>query len=364
MQITQELINRFFKNECSLDEVDILIKYFSANKEALEKYMSKKEWDNNDIDESLNEEQSAILLSTLQKQLFNKQKTRLFAIHDIRFKAIVAAASVVLLVMSGWWFISNNNGATSASTVVKKDVPATETEPGFIWQVVTNEGSNARLVKLEDGSVITLYKNSTVKYPQSFPGNTRPVQLNGDAFFQVAKNKLKPFIVYTGNLSTTALGTSFRITAFDEGRSAINVKLLTGKVVVKSIHAMPDWKKDRFLLPGELLTYNARTAALVVAKFAPEAKAASNVSRLPQNRHVVKELKFNHTALNEVMNKLALLYDVKINFSDGDLQGMNFTGSVNEYDDVKTILKMIAQMNELQVDQTQDGFSLVSPKKQ
>lgn len=363
MQITQELINRFFKNECSLEEVDIIIKYLSANRDALEKYMSIREWDNNDVEESLNEEQSAMLMASLQKQLFGKPKNRVFAMYNFRLKVVAAAASVLLLVMSGWWFISKSNVATNAATVVKKDLPAVETDPGFTWQVITNNGSGAKLIKLEDGSLITLFKNSSVKYPQSFSGNTRPVQLNGDAFFQVAKNKLKPFIVYAGNLSTTALGTSFRITAFDEGRSVINVKLLTGRVVVKSIHAMPEWKKDQFLLPGELLTYHSRTAAVLVSKFAPEINTATNVSRTPKSRHVIRELSFNNTALNEVMIQLAALHNVKIDFSEGDLQGMNFTGTVNEYDDLKTILRLIGQMNELQVDQTQDGFSLVSPKK-
>jgi transmembrane sensor len=364
MQITQELINRFFKNECSAEEVDFVVKYFSENEDAVENNISKTEWDNIDTEVGLNAEQSKKLLSSLKKQLFPKQNASLFLIHRIPLKAIVAAASVVLLILSGWLFTSGKNEATNTAAI-KREKPLIDNNAGERnWRVVKNTENKKLVIALEDGSVITLFKNSVVQYPNPFTGNVREIELNGDAFFEVAKNKQRPFIVYSGNLSTTALGTSFRITAFDEGRSSVNVKLMTGKVVVKSISEMPDWKKDHFLLQGEQLTYNAQTATVVVTKFLPEKKTASNISRITQNKHVVKELQFNNTALNEVINQLAALYNVKISFSDADLQGMNFTGTVNEYDDLKAILKMIGQMNELQVDQTQEGFSLVSPKKQ
>ncbi len=363
MQITQELINRFFKNECTSDEADLVINYFSANKDAFEKYMSKAEWDNMDTKEALDAEQSKVLLALLKQQLFNKRDTGLFAINGFLFKAMVAAASVILLVVSGWWFGSKHNSTFSTAVVSKKAVPFSDSASVLNWKVVRNTRKNERVIKLEDGSVITLFKNSVVKYPDPFTANERAIELNGDAFFEVAKNRLKPFIVYAGNLSTTALGTSFRITAFDEGKLAVNIKLLTGKVVVKSIRTTSNWKKDRFLLPGDLLTYNANTTAVLVTRFTIENKAIPNISQKPQRDHIAPELRFNSTSLREVMNAISALHHIKISYNDTDLQGMNFTGIINEYDDVRAILKMIAQMNELQVNQTPEGFNLISMQK-
>ncbi|MCW3090023.1 MAG: hypothetical protein JWP81_1092 [Ferruginibacter sp.] len=363
MQISQELINRFFLNECSSDEVDLVTKYFSANKDAFEKYMGKAEWDIIDTGEDLDTEQSKILLVSLRQQLFNKRKVGLFAMNHIPFKAILAAASVILLIASAWWFTAKSNIGKNGVPTGDQAVLVRHNEPGLNWLVVRNTGKNARVLKLGDGSVVTLFKNSILRYPDPFASNIRAIELNGDAFFQVAKNKLKPFIVYAGNLSTTALGTSFRITAFDEGKLGITIKLLTGKVVVKSVDAAAKWKKDRFMLPGDLLTYNTPTAAVLVTRSAPKNETIANISRKLQRDIAGSELRFNSTPLNEVINSIATLHHIKINYSDADLQGMNFTGIIKEYDDVQTILKMIAQMNELQVNQLPEGFTLSSLQK-
>ena len=360
MQITQELINRFFINECSSEEVDLVIKYFSENKDAFENYMSKAEWDNTDDEEDLDQEQSKILLASLKQQLFNKRRVEGLTIP---FRAIMAAASVILLLVCGWWFIGKSNRPTNTVADNNKAILVADNEPTLNWKLVKNTGKKPLIIKLEDGSVITLFENTVVKYPVPFASGKRTIELNGDAFFQVAKNKFKPFIVYAGNLSTTALGTSFRITAFNEGKLGVDVKLITGKVVVKCVHAMVNWKEDRFLLPGDLLSYNAPTAAVLVSRFDTKKEAVANVSEKSQKRPLAAELRFNNTALNEVMKSIAALYHVKISYVDTDIQDMNFTGTVNEHDDVAVILKMITRMNELQVDQTPVGFKISGSQK-
>ena len=364
MQIRQELIDRFFINECSSDEVDLVIKYFSENKSAFEKYMGKEEWDNMDSDKDLDKEQSKILLASLKQQLFNKRNVAGLTMNAIPFQAIMAAASLILLLVCGWWFMGKNNRVANTAAVINKEVRVAGSKPRLNWKLVRNVGKSPMVIKLEDGSVITLSKNTVVKYSVPFASNNRTIELNGDAFFQVAKNKFKPFIVYTGNLSITALGTSFRITAFNEGRLEVNVKLVTGKVVVQSIHAMTNWKGDCFLLPGDLLRYNAHTAAVFVTRFNPRKEAIADVSIKPQKKPLAIELRFNNTALNEVMKSIASLHHIKISYSEADIQNMNFTGTVNEYDDVAVILKMIARMNELQVDQTPEGFKISGSQKQ
>ena len=364
MQITQELINRFFINECSSEEVDLVIKYFSENKDAFENYMSKTEWDSVDDEEDLDKEKSEILLASLKQQLFNKRKVKVLTINAIPFRAIIAAASVILLLVCGWWFMGKSNRSTNTAAVSKKAILVANNKPSSNWKLVRNTAKNPLIIKLEDGSVITLSKNTVVKYPVPFASDKRTIELNGDALFQVAKNKFKPFIVYAGNLSTTALGTSFQITAFEEGKLGVDVKLITGKVVVKCIGARANWKKDRFLMPGDLLSYNAHTAAVFVSRFGKENKAIANVARKLQKAPVARELRFNNTALIEVMKSIASLHHIKINYIDTDIQDMNFTGTVNEYDDVAVILKMIARMNELQVDQTPEGFNITGLQKQ
>lgn len=91
-------------------------------------------------------------------------------------------------------------------------------------------------ITLPDGSLAWLNADSKIQYAANFEGNTRTIVLEGEGYFEVKKNASKPFIVKSGKVSTTALGTSFNIQAYPED-STIQVALLTGKVQVKSPQA-------------------------------------------------------------------------------------------------------------------------------
>lgn len=83
---------------------------------------------------------------------------------------------------------------------------------------------------LHDGSKVILNSGSTIKYVKNFEPDKRILYLNGEAFFEVMKDSLRPFSVITGDVMTTALGTSFNISAYNNEEQ--NISLLTGKVAV------------------------------------------------------------------------------------------------------------------------------------
>jgi len=105
--------------------------------------------------------------------------------------------------------------------------------------------SNYFQVGLNDGSRIYLNSASNISYPQNFSEN-RSVKLQGEAFFEVARDTLHPFIVETQNLITTVLGTSFNIKSFSE-ESNTSLVLATGQVKAE-IKGVDD---PFLLLPGE-----------------------------------------------------------------------------------------------------------------
>lgn len=84
---------------------------------------------------------------------------------------------------------------------------------------------------LSDGTEITLNSGSTITFPETFEGHKREVSLIGEAFFEVAKNVNKPFIIKSGDLQTTVLGTSFNINAYPNSDN-IAVTVATGKVQI------------------------------------------------------------------------------------------------------------------------------------
>jgi len=114
---------------------------------------------------------------------------------------------------------------------------------------VSTRAGEHRIIKLTDGSTIWLGAKSSIHYPLVFKEATREITFEGEAFFEIAKDKKHPFVVHTGNTSTRVLGTSFNITAL-KNKSGIIVALITGKV------AFTDGKTEMQLLPGHQIVYN------------------------------------------------------------------------------------------------------------
>ena len=108
--------------------------------------------------------------------------------------------------------------------------------------------------KLPDGSMVWINSGSQLKYFDDTLTNTRNVQLSGEAFFEVVKNPLKPFIVRTQSISVEALGTSFNVREYKAGKDP-EVALLTGKVAVTKLEGHDALME---LLPGEKAVISSR----------------------------------------------------------------------------------------------------------
>lgn len=105
---------------------------------------------------------------------------------------------------------------------------ATET----VYNTLFNpRGSKVVNLTLNDGTKVWLNSESSLKYPTAFAGNTRNVEITGEAYFEVAHNKTKPFYVTKGDMQVLVLGTHFNINTYDDEES-IKVTLLEGSVNV------------------------------------------------------------------------------------------------------------------------------------
>ena len=127
-----------------------------------------------------------------------------------------------------------------------------------------NSKGTKSIIELADGSKIWLNADSKIEYPSAFEGTTREVSLNGEAYFEVAKNPEKPFIIHLANGTVRVLGTSFNIKAYDN-KSNVETSVLTGKVAF--IPAYKNSKKIRdtiFILPDNKLSYIPKTGLIAV----------------------------------------------------------------------------------------------------
>lgn len=100
-------------------------------------------------------------------------------------------------------------------------------------------------ITLSDGTEVWLNAGSRLSFPNHFDGETRSVTLHGEAYFKVARNEKKPFVVITDHLATHVLGTEFNVKAYDD--SETHVTLVQGSVKVE----IPEIQKEVLLYPGE-----------------------------------------------------------------------------------------------------------------
>ncbi len=167
-----------------------------------------------------------------------------------------AAAAVVLTLGSGWyWFVFSTSPKPDTYQALVEEAEASQS-----LEEVINTTTKQQLINLPDGSTITLEKDSRVSFAKSFDGINREVYLTGAAFFDVTKNPDKPFLVYSNELVTKVLGTSFRIQAFERDKNIV-VSVKTGRVSVypkKSPESTDPETAGMLLTPNQEVSF-ART---------------------------------------------------------------------------------------------------------
>ena len=172
---------------------------------------------------------------------------------------------------------------------------------------VCEAGEANKSIKLNDGSIITLNANSKLIYPREFSKNERRVKLIGEAFFDIAKNPNKAFIINAKNAEVKVLGTSFNINA---ATNKVEVLVKTGKVQFSSINK-----------PGNKLILSSGDFASL-----RESNLEKIVSR--DDNYLswkTRQMIFRNTKLQEVAKVLNRTYQVQIHFKDTELKNLALT---------------------------------------
>ncbi len=271
------------------------------------------------------------------------------------------AASVLLIIGLGWKFFYTGGKGGGAPLQLDKD-----TNTVFVAHREKNTTGKDVNVNMSDGSVVVLANNSEIRYVEPFV-NKRTINLTGKAFFKVAKGKAIPFIVGSGCITTTAIGTEFTVTAFDHA-DLMSVRLYEGKVVVKPVNkADPRMKADVYMLPGQELLYDYKKGVTVrnfrseTAKLKETDKAPSVIDKLDAPTGTSGSwYMFNNQSLAQVLKSLSALYNVKIIYNEKDIKNIYFTGKYDKTESLDIILNRIATINELKI--TKDSAAFIITK--
>ena len=227
----------------------------------------------------------------------------------------IKRAAVILFVVSfvaAIVFILDNT-QTTISEVASNDIEKS-----------THKGQKLTTY-LPDGSKVILNSNSKIYYELPFNGDERNIRLEGEAFFKVEKDSLKPFIVVSGDISTTVLGTSFNIKSISE--ESVEVSLVSGRVAVRN---QREKTKSVILNPGEIAIAK-KSKTIVVAEF-------DYLERIAWKDGV---LVFSNATFAEIIKKLEQWYGITIHIVGGIDEDFHFTAKYDNHT-LKEVLQGIA----------------------
>lgn len=249
----------------------------------------------NDIDDKLKEEIWGGIKSRILLNLRRRRRTSLE--HLYRTCRIAAMVAVILCCgIAAYYIMGDKTTPKSRSQVYSFSV-----EPG--------QKANMRLA---DGTVVWLNSASRITFDEDYNINERVVNLDGEAFFDVAKNPGKKFIVKCNGMEVEALGTEFNVKAYP-GDSIITTTLAMGKVKVT-------YKKQSLtLLPKDVATFSLKRHTIQASKV--EDIAVADYWRSGQ-------LVFDGEPLASIAQTIERMYNVKVNLKSEQLKNIRFTGTI------------------------------------
>ena len=341
MEITKELILRFFKNQCTAEEAEAVANYLKIWPEVLEDFLPEQAW--NELEEEeflLPQDKKAALLGQVKNQL---------GLSTTKVKSLwwmSAAASLLLLFGLTLW-------------LYQKSAPLQSPVKELVHNLVEmNYGKEELVLKISDGSTVLLKPGSELRYPEKFKGKERNFYLNGAARFKVAKDTNRPFKVHAGETITTALGTDFTITNHKEA-DHILITLYEGLVVIGPEDAETSGKmKPIYLKPGEQLTVNKNTLTSVLKN--TNSKKINKVTKVQRSTtFTASTISFKNQSLENIFNSLNKELSTNIQFKANDISDRYFTGTFNRDSlAAEKIIKEIALLNNLTIEKNDQSYYL------
>lgn len=187
--------------------------------------------------------------------------------------------------------------------------------------------AETRTVSLPDGTSVTLNHYSTLTYPERFKSDNREVELNGEAYFEVSKDKKHPFIVQTEAVDVRVLGTQFNVDAYRDSPD-VRTTLLTGSVAVSN----KSNSEHMILKPNEIAIYN-KVEKKLTRKLLED--ATDEISW----RH--GEFIFDDVPLRDIARELSNSFGTTIQITDSTLQNYRISARFRNGEDLETILSVL-----------------------
>jgi transmembrane sensor len=309
-QQLERLYNLYVTNRCTAEELELFLSLVNTSDDdtAILELLSKT-WD-----------QTYAIPDTDLVPDFLPQPAKPLKMHTnfSGFRWLITTAAAVLLILGGLYFLRSDFSESGKANT----------------EQITVTKAERRQIQLADGTKVWLSPNSKLNFPAKFKDSYRIVSLEGEAFFEVAHDASHPFIIKTGKVSTTVLGTSFNISAYTQ-QHTINVTLVTGKVAV-ALEANSN-TRSLIMLPNQQITVDKTTNQLSKVDFPGAASFLDKRLGLYE---------YKGAALREVIEDIEMQYAIQIHVSE-ELSDDSFYGNLNMADPIEQTLNKLSTVMEI-----------------
>ena len=306
-----ENLDKFVNGKVSPDELKDVIKLLGEeqNLSLVDKQM-RHFWKQEENKNAGNNEKFESILHEIHHKINISEKTNKSL--SIRFLNFVVKAAAVLFIplLISVYFLKNER----------------EKSPNQSFYVAENTLSVPLCTKsylvLPDGSQVWLNSGTTLKYSTDLgQGDSRLVELEGEAMFNVAQNSEKPFIVNTKDIDIKVVGTTFNIRSYGDETNSV-LALIEGKVDAGIYKEDKSFGSMLRITAGEVVYYNRSDKQLMVEK------------PVDVNKHIAwidGKMQFEKDPIDIVMNKFSKMYNVEFEIKDKELYTYKFTATfINE----------------------------------
>lgn len=328
----QYLFKRYLDNTCSQKELEDFFNYIHQAKqdESLRRLIR-------DIYNNLKTNESTVthvnekgLLVITEPEWMNAAESKPI-IKKSRSKLAVISIAAVLIITAVIWSVNRNDNAGKKTSAPVASLTKKNTDR-----------SESKFILLEDSSRIWLNSSSSLEFPDQFDPAKREVFLTGEAYFDIKHADKVPFIIHTGNVSTTVLGTAFNIKAYPDQKT-ITISVSRGKV---KITRDDGWETT--LVKGQQLKLNEAQKE-TTEKIIP----AENIAAWQQGNIV-----FDDEELKDIISDMERIYNVSIYISNDELEELKISTSFKREIGVEQALQVLCKLTDTQLKQ-KDGTYII-----
>ncbi len=359
------LLQKYLDGKATFEEKALIDKWYSLP---------------DDIEDGMTASDLNILKERLYQQIaaeLNKKEAIIVPFYKRSFFRVAASVAILLLVSIGVFLIYNNNKHTEVAKVEKPNPEKNDVAPGGNKAILTladgstiildnaangslTEQGNTKVIKLDDGqlaynsegaagevvyntistprggqyqlvladgSKVWLNAASTLRFPATFSGKERKVELTGEGYFEVAKNAAMPFKVELENgVGVEVLGTHFNVMSYSDDEQ-VKTTLVEGKVRVLN------GENNVMLRPNQQAKFTKSNKSLLIDKDADVNKAIAWKNGL---------FDFDNDNIVDILRQLSRWYDVQIQYV-GNMRLQYYSGSIRRQVNISQVLFMLEQ---------------------